>query len=569
MIPRLLIRLRFDEVFNEEMLPCAQYLNKISKKDLEFAIAGLVVAIDQKGLLNSKNLINSWFSDNSELRDRILDKIKSNGVVLNVYSSLKLVEYVLSTESFPSKTLINNSEVKLNLLKAYLTFNTEQENIEHEGIGVISHEYGYNVSVSSFFISMSIHDSEFINCKLVDVLFSQIGKAIFFFKYLEDSVKLQPHLEAFLFKYNCQNWTEWIKIHLSLFSSVLTQDNVSDFDLIIPDDEHFENRIKFLNSMKLEEDENFKNYDFLTLRSKPLLKLSRNKYRILFKLFVIEKLYKSLIFEFKKNINPSLEDKYQIRNFNVEHTNNFSEQTLLYGLIKNSFPNSWLKIPGAEFLANGYDSEPDFYLRFKNKLFLFESKDVLIDSKLKQSRDFNLLLDELSNKFYKTIQNGKVKNRAVLQLVKNVKRVLTNFYSDLDNSINVKSINIYPILVIHDRTFDCLGVNQVIRHWFRLELEKISSDYDISKVRDLVVLNVDELLLHQDILVKRRIRLEKVIDKYLIETKMNSINPHTPIELLSPYMISFSWYLTNEIESKNLKLPPEYINKLGEFLFPQ
>lgn len=58
------------------------------------------------------------------------------------------------------------------------------------------------------------------------------------------------------------------------------------------------------------------------------------------------------------------------------------------------------------------EGEPDFYMRKGNKIFIFEFKDILLDSKTKHSGDYDTIEKELKEQFVlSTIDkhSGKIK----------------------------------------------------------------------------------------------------------------------------------------------------------------
>ena len=154
----------------------------------------------------------------------------------------------------------------------------------------------------------------------------------------------------------------------------------------------------FCNTVELKEKP-----DFIILRSNPIHKKSDNSYIIINKLFLVERIFKSIIFEFSLDINKIVPKEHKLKDFRANYCDNFSEQKLLYKFIYNSFPNNskYIKVDGNEFLNKKYIGEPDYYVRFKNKVLLFESKDVILKGDEKQSRNYLTLKEALQSKFLK------------------------------------------------------------------------------------------------------------------------------------------------------------------------
>lgn len=569
MKPRMMKRLRFNEVFQEEMLTIDQYLEGIGKEDLHVAIAGIINAVYDDRFHNANNLIANWLGNNPVIRDDLYGRFQEADSIINIYSSLKFAEHILSIDDLQVETTLSDQEKELNLLKAYLTLNTAQEQIENEGREDIPDNDPFNIKMSCFNISMSIHDYELTNYSLVEVFISQLGKSIEFFRYLSSRTALNPHLEYFLQKYDCASWQDWLRKYLAILPSLVTEENKAYFDITIPVDENYEESTSFLSLLSLNDEADFHAYDFIELRTKPLFRISDNKYRILFKLFTLEKLFKSIQFEFSLTINTELPEVQRISNFRSDHCDIFSEQTLLYNVTDRSFPNRWVKLKGSDFVEHSFEAEPDYYLRFKNKLFLFESKDVVLRGEVKQSRNYSILKKEIQNKLYKIDDNGRIKKKAILQLIANIKRILEKYYAVLDDAYNPDCIKIYPIIIIHDRSFDSLGLNQLIRQWFNTEIALLSRTLNINNVREVVILNIDKLVLHQDLFRTRQIRLEEIIDNYLQQTNMDSIADDDGINGVNRCMVSFSGFLEAEIRRRRIQRIPIYISEFAQQYMPE
>lgn len=278
---------------------------------------------------------------------------------------------------------------------------------------------------------------------------------------------------------------------------------------------------------------------------------------ILYKLFLVEKLFKSIQFQFSLEINKEVEKKYRLKDFRSDHCDNFSEQVLTYKVVENSFPKkNWIRISGENFKLKDYKTgEPDYYVRFKNKVFLFESKDVVLKGGEKQSRDYSIIKEALKDKFYWVKKKNKIKSKAILQLIENIKKILDKFYSQCDIDYKSDTIKIYPILIVHDRQYEALGVNKLLIKWFDEELAKIKNDYNISNIKNITVLNIDTMLFFQETLKQRgKSRLEKLIDDY---HKAN-LNP--------TYFKSFDNFMQTTFDKKNLKLP-NYVRNYATKIF--
>ena len=175
-------------------------------------------------------------------------------------------------------------------------------------------------------------------------------------------------------------------------------------------------------------------------------------------LFIAEKIYNGLHFMLSK-INSTFPKAEQI-DIKGELGGNFSENHLFYSIIERITQTKYKEFRGQvlkESHKNSLPSEPDYYLRNGKNIMLFESKDVLLKADVKISYDYKLITEELSKKFYK---NG-TSDKAVLQIIRNIKRVLKQEFS-FDKAYTAKNVNIYPIVITHHRMYDTSGVNYLI-----------------------------------------------------------------------------------------------------------
>jgi hypothetical protein len=375
--------------------------------------------------------------------------------------------------------------------------------------------------------------------------------------------------------FNCESWQQWLRQYLAIVLPVISKSKKSFFDFNINQDDSYQVNCMFFDMFIINDSINSQQ-DFISLRSLPLIKLKEGRYRVINELFLIEKMFKSIQFLFSLKINSELPEKGNRRkDFRGEYCDNFSEQEVMYQSIKNSFPTKWIHKPGIEFQRKEYKGSPDYFLRFKNKIFLFESKDVFLTGDVKQSRNYKTLSKALKEKFYK-IENsdGKLEEKkAILQLIENIKRIKTKYYEKIDMDYNEDVVRIYPILVTHDRQFDCLGVNKLLQKWFIEELKLIKNDIDIRNVFPLTVMNIDVLILYQEAFKNRsKIRLENLIEDYHKYTFVLTKNYKSKSELeqkINNSLISFSVFVEQEIEKAGVKKFPSIVFDYAKQLFEE
>lgn len=562
---KLILRLNYSTYFNQNDT-IEDLLAPLGKKDLLRAVSYLINRT--KSEKNAVETISNWFND-LKIKSELIQKTKDNTSILNIYSSLNLLTYITEKTDSNPEEIISPNDFEIRLFKSYLLLNSEQDKIEKAGQKNLPID-GSEEKLSASLLIISYHDYDLENYFLQEIFLVQLIKSIDFFQFIEKDNKLKHHLSLFLSNYNCKTWSEWMINLLNLIVPILNHNNETYSEFRLDKDEYFKINTTFLNlfTIPLEYEEL---PDFINLRSNPILKINDETFIIINKLFLVERIFKSLVFEFSLKINKQVKQEYRLKDFRSNYCDYFSEQTLLYNALSNCFPNNykWIKIKGEDFKKIKYSSEPDYYIRFKNKVLIFESKDVILKGNEKHSRDYSILSKCLKEKFLKTEKDNIISKKAILQIIENIKRVFDKYYDKIDTDYKTEFLSFYPILVIHDRQFDTPELNRLINIWFKKELEKVFNKNEQSKINDLVIINIDTLILYQEHFKKRGIYgLEFMINKYFQFIKPRLCKSQKEFE--QKYLetsISFSVFIAREFDKTDFKKTPsfvdEYINKLN------
>ncbi|MFZ1515369.1 MAG: hypothetical protein WAT21_08225 [Saprospiraceae bacterium] len=569
-------RLKYSDIFSDTSRDLDEYLRPIGKIDLFKAVAFFIKrSTKPNNFPSAKDLVFDWFANDLKFRDHVMTYLRPDHAILNITSSLRFAELVFNSD-YPVNNNISDAVLERNIFIVYLLFNEQQENEEQAGFSVLPDRKSDNY-LSSLFLCMAYQDYEFNNSDLHNVFICQVVKSILFFNYLEQRQELEPHLQYFLKEFKKDTWQEWMKAYLALVSLIIFQNNEKYNDIILPNNDEIEQNQHFfqmlsLNDVSLEQ-------DYISIRSNPLLQVGENHYRIIYDLFLVEKLFKSIQFKFSLDINKNIDKQYKLGDFRADHCDKFSEQTLLYTLMERSFPKKWIHISGVKFKTAGFNNaEPDYYLRNGNKIFLFESKDVILKGEEKQSRDFQVLSNALKSKFYFSVdKNERTENKAVLQLMTNIYRILQNEYSAID-VINPANIRIYPIIVTHDRQFDSMGVNKLVSEWFNNELNS-ESKWNLckqhkSQIFPPTIINIDTFILYHDLLKCRtKLIFEELISRYheqadISRLRNKSMSQEVFNSKVQQSLISFQAYLDDIVLKKGMvKFPSiaeDYLAKLSD-----
>ncbi|KAB2914978.1 MAG: hypothetical protein F9K23_12710 [Bacteroidetes bacterium] len=410
---------------------------------------------------NRENIYDflSWYcsKENAEFVDQICQKIKEKEKrlnkqfkIVNPLASLKLYEYCYNQNEVVDS--ITNIELEQNIFKAYTLINEtiDKKELSHKN----KYEYlAGDEKLIAVFLTPNIAKDEFINYNLHNVNICQVIKSVLFFEFLE---KEKPVLlESFINKLNAYDWKNLLRELIS-FTWVVLNEGRQEGRTTIQISNERNNRdwfCDFLDSFvntfpKLSNPEK----DFIELRSKPFYRMLEDfTYSITYPLFAIEQIHKGLFFKVWEE-DKTLKHTKDFRSFYCDF---FSEKELFYKILKSLLPNNYKKLSGEEIKQRyNIDGEPDFYSRNEDNIFIFESKDILISAEIKHSYDYEAIKSELQKKL---LLNERGRRKAIIQLTDNIHNTL-NKTLKYDNEYNRSKAKIYPILVLHERMFNCLGL---------------------------------------------------------------------------------------------------------------
>lgn len=336
-----------------------------------------------------REFLTNWFcAENNELANEVNAKIneyieeanKEIGII-NARTSLTLFEKVLSSENNPPE--ISNENFEVLLFKIYLALNEKLNQNDDIVIDSVKEDVGYPRLIC-LAIANSLPTFDIANYDINSVFITQVIKTIYLLEFLESRDDTKQLLTDFYNKFEVQDYKEFLGKLLPISFSVMSSKNTGKFDIVVNENDDFDVNVSFLDKLVINQIESEEeDVDYLNLRSNPLIKVSENFYRIIFPLFVLEKNFNGLYFLLKE-INDGYEKKERI-NLRQLVTFDFSEKHMLYSLIERTYAKKYLKLSGEQMSTPG---APDYYIRNGNKIFIFESKDILINASIKESYDF-------------------------------------------------------------------------------------------------------------------------------------------------------------------------------------
>ncbi|MNK07657.1 hypothetical protein D3C87_255730 [compost metagenome] len=553
---------------DEEPKELIEYLKGIDKEFLK-KTGTFFLGLHHKGSkwAEPKDFISQFFSYlNEDFGNEMLNRINALGKhrynIPYEISSLKLFEFVFDND-IPQGDILSQKEQEVKLFKAYLLLNQlntiRANEITAESIDDVSDD----IKPAAVLIANHFHNFDLTNYEIDKLFSTQIIKAISLFEFLEREDSASPLLRKFYRDFGVTGYRDFLRRLIPISASIATKDKESFTDIDVSDNEELAANIEFLNKLTVQDTSKVEDLDFKGLRAKPLYRVTGSVYRIISPLFALELLFNGLFWKLKET-NDSLSDNEKIKNFNTLKTSKFSEAFILHKVLKRYFGQRYLQLSGEE-LDDKYEGAPDYYVRNGKRVFLFESKDILVPAKVKESTDFHVIEKAIADKLYKP--------KGIMQIISNIRKSLTSS-QPFDTSAKGKNLIIHPVMVLHQRMFMTAGMNKMLNFWFQDELKKLQQEgVDISNVKPLVIIDIDTLIFNQDVFISGRLNLEDCLVEYQKEylnftvagKKYHSQQDATDA-LIDSYL-PFSHYLDVKIDKLGLRDIPNELMEKGYTLF--
>jgi hypothetical protein len=558
--------LEFDVVFpKEKPLAVDQYLIGGSRSViLKLATFFLGFKNSNSKFSSNREFCSMFFrSENYEFANEVYSKIKkieekgAEVTIINIYSSLKLFEYFFSQPEEAQTQ--SEAEFEINLFKAYTVLNSEytkKQNTAYSSVKSIDDKL--ILPMMTFCINYPIADKS--NYEINQIWITQMVKSIYFFQFLESNKKMETLFKAFLDYFKSDSWESYLKILVPLTLPSIKQKTETYTDIVVEKDENFIYSCTFIEKLMISDIDELDQDDFLPIRSKPFYKVDDGVYRIIFDLFVVEKIFKGAYF-ILRDINEALPDEDKVSNLRSRYGKEFSEEILSYKVIESIYPDKCIRFSGKELEKMNIKGSPDYYIRKGKNILVFESKDFLIAADKKCSFDFNIYEAEFQRVlYYETMLDGKEKRKAVLQLIGNIRKLLKKEFP-ADTDYRYKDIFIYPILLTHDNQYNTPGFNELIDYWFQDELLSLKDEkLFIHRVKPLSVVNIDSLI-HNQVGLSKDIQLHELLKLYHENKQMPQNQKFKSQEEYMQMKITklqpFSMFIDNYFNKYKLwKLPP-------------
>ena len=439
---------------------------------------------------------------------RITSKKDTDWNFLNNVSALILIEKLLeqANELEPVSNLTPVQE--LNLFKAYLY--CSQIWIDNQLPGFQQEQNNKEAAdLIKILLPTQLPFKEILEFKDFRI---QFIKAVYFFKFCEQNEQFRDYLEVFLKEYNLKSWNIYLINLVSLY--VRKFERLKTPSLLNVSDE-FPDIIGFLEELSIDTN-NFKSTsDFLSLREKPIYRVSKNEFIFLNLNFLVDKIYQGIQFDFAKVLvkNSATYKGKVIKSpvaFMSIFGDEFSENGLFYSIMNYAFEKSkYVRFEGQTMKKFLGDGEPDYYMRDKAKVYVFEFKNIYLSAQVKHSNSYPTIESEI---FKKLVENERDSAKGVTQLVNTIERIRNDDFKKFDN-YDFSSVIIYPVIVYVDFSFNIVGPNYILNKEFRKQLAERNITQSHS-IKDLILIDIDSFIKFQDLFRDKTLKINNCFNEY-------------------------------------------------------
>ncbi|MBA9078784.1 hypothetical protein [Rufibacter quisquiliarum] len=480
--------------------------------------------------------------------------------IVNTQSNIKIIEKALQVCKEGDANTIS-PEQELRLFEAILLAN---EQIQQDQIK----SFNSNKEIETLediyfkrFLPIIVSSGDFLNLDIKSEILSQVCKGVFLLRFLDNHPKLSQILHEFLTEKGFTKWEEYLQ---TIFSLVFVFKPLSEnFEYVQVLDFPEQEQIAFDLANKLAININIdlktlaqNSIDHLELRKFPLYKVNNNSFYPLSINFLYNKFYDGLFWE----LNSVAKQFDKKLNFLSIIRKDFTEEYLLYSQLENIY-NKCMTFSGLQ-QSNFYKStigkdieKTDYYVRHTKNIYLFECKDNSLSSDAKVSQDVDKIFDFLDRP-----------KAGVRQLATSIKELnIKPFDFDDYESKGIKSRNIViqPILIVTDRSLKQNGINTILAKELNSQLKDVEV-WNI-KCKELVVINIETLILHNDYLSLDKRNLKNLIKEYhqsLKELERKLIVRNMD-DLISKYP-SFDYFVFRK--NRNFEIPKSINKELKHIL---
>ena len=441
---------------------------------------------------------------NSELQHKILSFIGGRSFptdqFFDLQSLLKMIEYLLQHHNSYRREL--NRDDKSNLFKAYLLicddYLVKQEEVNQDGT--------YSADdMLKFYMPFELRMNTVLSIKFS--LIELVKSKLFLVDFASNDQRFSSYIDAYIRGKHCESASKYILMLFSLSSELICNKNKTNIIKIDLSDSV--TMCSFLDNFCINVPDNI---DEVNIQEKPLYKVANNTYCFLYIKFFVNKFFHSLLFDLAKELeNQGLIDTkktpayVQIKQLVGQK---FTEQYLFYKVIDRILADKRYEKKTGEDMTKISDGLPDFYANKGQRVFLFEFKDIQLNRKVVTSGDYDTIIKAVENEL---VENEKGRPKGITQLANDIDKHLFDIVGKERVS---EKLQVYPILVYSDSSFDIEGFNYYLNNRFHEIIRNRNIPSNIH-VKDLLMVNIDTLIMFEKAFVDKKLKFDVLINEYI------------------------------------------------------
>lgn len=516
---RVVQRLEFDNVFpEEEPKEIIEYLVKISHEIL-LKFIGFSTTRDQPNYTS----IFSNLSTQAEIDKRVADygrkyNLPERPILVSREASLMFAEIVLANrdELLKETDERNVDDEELNLFKAYLLVNNKANEKQNLGSAENNVDHLADMFMAMGFASGDIGNYENVDLEFAKALYAMLVKFEYLLEFIrreENTYMAQALIDTF-----GQKDLEGLNYQVKILVAQLLRLKHENAYIVSPERQDHIDFLKCLTSSKIEP-----SVDFTNLKIFPIYEIEEGRFSLVDYFYVVDKFFKSIKFTLKEAFIKHYKLKPKDSSFFSYYNLHFSEDVVMKNVLDEIFHWPYQK---KRQEAETKDSEPDYYLRHNNRVYLFENKDILVAAGIKSSSD----IDEIEKLLKKKFVHDGDRHVGIGQLITSIKQIVDNQFPYDDYVNTKKNVTIYPILLVSDRIFEIPGMNYKLNKWYiELVKERLGDAYNPNFIRPLTFIDIDTLIYWTPYLVKKDKHFREIIEDHhkamSRETVINNPDP--------------------------------------------
>lgn len=441
---------------------------------------------------------------NSDLQHRILSFLGGRSFptdqFFDLQSLLKMIEYLLQHHNSYRREL--NRDDKSNLFKAYLLicddYLVQQEEVNQDGT--------YSADdMLKFYMPFELRMNTVLSIKFS--LIELIKSKLFLIDFASNDQRFSSYIDAYIRGKHCESASKYILMLFSLSSELICNKNKTNIIKIDLSDSV--TMCSFLDNFCINVPDNI---DEVNIQEKPLHKVDHNTYCFLYIKFFVDKFFHSLLFDLAKELEKQglLNTKKTPAYVQIKQLvgQKFTEQYLFYKVIDRILANKRYEKKTGEDMSKISDGLPDFYANKGQRVFLFEFKDIQLNRKVVTSGDYDTIIKAVENEF---VENEKGRPKGITQLANDIDKHLFDIVGKERVS---EKLQVYPILVYSDSSFDIEGFNYYLNNRFHEIIRNRNIPSNIH-VKDVLMVNIDTLIMFEKAFVDKKLKFDVLINEYI------------------------------------------------------